>query len=212
MSGPRRWVLASGNRGKLAELSDLLRDAGLGLEVVAQSDLGVEPAPEDSLTFVENALAKARHAANRTGLPAIADDSGLCVDALGGAPGVRSARFAGEGADDQANVAKLLEELQSVPEARRGASFHCVLVALESASDPTPLFAHGEWRGSVATAPRGASGFGYDPVFVDPASGQTAAELGATAKNRVSHRGQALRALADGLRALRPASGAPRRG
>jgi XTP/dITP diphosphohydrolase len=212
VSGPRRWVLASGNPGKLAELRDLIRDAGLGLEVVAQSELGVDPAPEDGATFVENALAKARHAASRTGLPAIADDSGLCVDALGGGPGVRSARFAGDGADDLANVARLLEELRSVPQTQRGARFYCVLVALESATDPAPLVAHGEWRGSIATAPRGAGGFGYDPVFVDPRTGRTAAELGATAKNRVSHRGRALRALADGLRARQQAGAAPGRG
>jgi len=207
VSGARRCVLASGNHGKLAELRDLLRDAGLGLEVVAQSDLGVTSAPEDGLTFVENALAKARHAASATGLAAIADDSGLCVDALGGAPGVRSARFAGSGADDSANVAKLLAALQSVPEAGRGARFYCVLVALESADDPAPLVAQGEWRGRIATAPRGAGGFGYDPVFIDPASGLTAAELGAAAKNRVSHRGRALRALAEGLRAGQGARG-----
>ena len=202
MTGARRWVLASGNRGKLAELRDLLRDAGLGLEIVAQSDLGVSPAPEDGLTFVENALAKARHAARATGLPAIADDSGLCVDALGGAPGVRSARFGGEGADDRANVAKLLAALVEVPEGARDARFHCVLVALASADDPAPLIAHGEWRGRIAAAPRGANGFGYDPVFVDPATGKTAAELGPATKNRVSHRGRALAALAAALRSL----------
>ena len=212
MSAARRWVLASGNRGKLAELRDLLRDAGLGLDVVAQSDLGVTAAPEDGLTFVENALAKARHAADATGLPAIADDSGLCVDALGGAPGVRSARFAGEGAGDPANVAKLLAALRSVPEAERGARFYCVLVALEAADDPAPVVAHGEWRGSIALAPRGAGGFGYDPVFLDPATGQTAAELGPAAKNRVSHRGRALRALAECLRATQRASGPQRLG
>jgi XTP/dITP diphosphohydrolase len=193
-------VLASGSHGKLAELRDLLRDAGLGLDVVAQSDLGVSPAPEDGLTFVENALAKARHAARATALPAIADDSGLCVDALGGAPGVRSARFAGETADDRANVATLLAALRSVPEPARGARFHCVLVALASPDDPAPVIAHGEWRGSIALAPRGAGGFGYDPVFIDPATGKTAAELGSAAKNRISHRARALRALAEGLR------------
>ena len=210
MSAARRWVLASGNRGKVAELRDLLRDAGLGLDVVAQSDLGVAPAPEHGLTFVENALAKARHAADASGLPAIADDSGLCVDALHGAPGVRSARFAGEGAGDAGNVAKLLAALESVPEPGRGARFYCVLVALEAADDPAPLIAHGEWRGSIALAPRGAGGFGYDPVFVDPATGQTAAELAPAAKNRVSHRGRALRALAEGLRAAqRPPGSKP---
>lgn len=201
MSGARRWVLASDNRGKLAELRELLRDAGLPLEVVAQADLGVSKVSEDGATFVENALAKARHAARATGLPAIADDSGLCVDALGGAPGVRSARFAGEAAEDRANVAKLLAALDAVAEPERGACFHCVLVALESADEPVPLIAEGEWRGRIATAPRGAGGFGYDPVFIDPATGRTAAELPPAAKNRVSHRGRALRALAAGLRA-----------
>ena len=205
MSAAPRWVLASANRGKLAELRELLRDAGLGLDVVAQSDLGVSPAPEVGLTFVENALAKARHAAGATRLPAIADDSGLCVDALRGAPGVHSARFAGEAADDRANVAKLLTELRPVAEPARGARFYCVLVALESADDPTPLIAHGEWRGSIATAPRGAGGFGYDPVFIDPGTRKTAAELGQAAKNRVSHRGRALLALAQALRARRSA-------
>ena len=212
MTGAPRWVLASSNRGKLAELRDLLRDAGLGLEVVAQSDLGVGPAPEDGITFVENALAKARNAARATGLPAIADDSGLCVDALGAAPGVHSARFAGEAADDRANVAKLLAGLETVPEAARGAHFCCVLVALASADDPAPVIAHGEWRGSIATAPRGAGGFGYDPVFVDPVTGKTAAELGPAAKNRVSHRGRALLALAEGLRARQSAGATNSRG
>jgi XTP/dITP diphosphohydrolase len=212
VSGARRWVLATGNRGKLAELRDLIRDAGLGLEVVAQTDLGVSPAPEDGLTFVENALAKARHAARATGLPAIADDSGLCVDALGGAPGVRSARFAGDEADDRANVATLLAALQAVPEPARGARFLCVLVALESQDDPSPLIAEGEWRGRIAIAPRGAGGFGYDPVFIDPGSGRTAAELAPAAKNRVSHRGRALLVLVDRLRARRPASGSDTRG
>jgi len=201
VSGARRWVLASDNRGKLAELRELLRGAGLPLEVVAQADLGVSQVSEDGVTFVENALAKARHAARATGLPAIADDSGLCVGALGGAPGVRSARFAGEAADDRANVTKLLAALASVPESEREACFHCVLVALESAEDPVPLIAHGEWRGRIAAAPRGADGFGYDPVFIDPATNRTAAELPPGAKNRVSHRGRALRALAAGLRA-----------
>jgi XTP/dITP diphosphohydrolase len=207
VTGAPRWVLASGNRGKLAELRDLLRDAGLGLEVVAQSELGVSPAPEHGTTFVENALAKARHAARATGLPAIADDSGLCVDALAGAPGVHSARFAGEAADDRANVVKLLAALAATPEPARGARFYCVLVALAAADDPAPLIAHGEWRGSIATAPRGAGGFGYDPVFVDPVTGKTAAELEPGAKNRVSHRGRALLMLAEGLRARQSGDG-----
>jgi XTP/dITP diphosphohydrolase len=208
VSGGRRWVLATGNRGKLAELRSLLGDAGLDLEVVPQTDLGIGPAAEDGVTFVENALAKARHAARASGLPAIADDSGLIVDALGGEPGVRSARYAGEAADDRANVAKVLDALRPVPEGERGARFVCVLVALDSADDPAPVIASGEWRGRIAAQPRGSSGFGYDPIFVDPATGQTAAEIGPAAKNRVSHRARALAALAAGLRARRPATGA----
>ena len=210
MSAARRCVLASGNQGKLAELRELLLEARLELEVVSQGDLGVSAAAEDGLTFVENALAKARHAAQATGLPAIADDSGLCVDALGDAPGVRSARYAGIAADDRANVLKLLDALRAVPEQDRGARFCCVLVALDSADDPAPLIASGEWQGRIAHSPRGSGGFGYDPVFLDPATGKTAAELTPAAKNRVSHRGRALRALAQRLQtkyaAMRPAS------
>ena len=205
MSAERRWVLATGNRGKLAELSSLFREAGLDLELVSQADLGIDAAPEEGVTFLENALAKARHAARASGLPAIADDSGLCVDALGGAPGVRSARYAGESAEDRANVAKLLDALRSVPEHERGARFYCVLVALGSADDPSPVIASGEWRGRIAARPRGCGGFGYDPVFVDLATGLTAAELSPAAKNLVSHRGRALVALAAALRSRRPA-------
>jgi len=196
---PKRWVLATSNRGKAAELSALLADAGLELEVTAQSELGVEAPPETGATFVENALLKARHAARITDLPAIADDSGLVVPALGGAPGVRSARFAGEHADDRANMAKLLAAL-SAPSLDRSARFHCVLVALEHADDPAPLIASGSWSGRIAPTPKGAGGFGYDPVFFDPASGRTAAELSAAEKNRVSHRGAALRALVELLK------------
>jgi XTP/dITP diphosphohydrolase len=193
-------VLASGNAGKLAEIEALLLDAAPGIELVAQSDLGVTAAAEDGATFLENALAKARHAARTTGLPAIADDSGLCVDALAGAPGVRSARFAGPEADDGANVARLLEALAATPDGRRGARFYCVLVALDSGDDPAPLVACGEWRGVIARSPAGTGGFGYDPVFFDASLGKTAAELPAAVKNRVSHRAEALRALAVGLR------------
>ena len=212
MSAGRRWVLATGNRGKLAELRALLRDAGLDFELVPQTELGIGAAPEEGATFVENALAKARHAALASGLPAIADDSGLCVDALGGEPGVRSARYAGESADDRANVAKLLDALRSVPEAERGARFYCVLVALGSADDPAPVIASGEWRGRIAPRPRGTAGFGYDPVFADPESGLTAAELTPAAKNLVSHRGRALVALAAGLRARWPIDGSKKVG
>jgi XTP/dITP diphosphohydrolase len=194
-----RWVFASGNRGKLTEITELLRSAGLGrIELVAQSALGVEPPPETAPTFVENALLKARHATLATGLPALADDSGIAVDALGGAPGVRSARFAG--ADDQSNVVRLLAALEGVPPGARRACFYCVLVALGSATDPAPIIATGRWLGEIALAPRGLSGFGYDPVFYDPVLKATAAELSPEVKNRVSHRGQALRALTAALR------------
>jgi XTP/dITP diphosphohydrolase len=203
----RRWVLASGNRGKLAELRALVRETGLDLELVPQTELGIDAAPEVGATFVENALAKARHAARASGLPAIADDSGLCVDALHGAPGVRSARYAGEAADDRANVVKLLDALRDVPDDDRGARFYCVLVALGSADDPAPIIASGEWRGRIAARPRGNGGFGYDPVFLDPSTGMTAAELGSAVKNSLSHRGQALGALAISLRARRAIGG-----
>jgi XTP/dITP diphosphohydrolase len=197
-----RWVIATGNSGKLAELRALLAEAGLGsFDLVAQTELGVPPVDEPAVTFVENAIIKARHASRHTGLPAIADDSGLAVAALGGAPGVRSARFAGPAADDPANVAKLLECLASVPPGRRAARFHCVLVALEGASDPAPLVASGTWDGEIALRPSGRAGFGYDPVFLDPRLGKTAAELPPAVKNEISHRGQALRRLVAGLEA-----------
>ncbi len=199
MSRTRTLVAATGNAGKLAELRRLL--AGTGWEVLSQSDLGVEPAPEDGLTFVENALAKARHAAERTGRPALADDSGLEVDALDGAPGVHSARYAGPGAPDGANNEKLLRALAGTPEGARGARFQCVVVFLRHPRDPVPLIAQGTWEGRVLAAPRGERGFGYDPLFLDLASGRTAAELPPERKDAASHRGQALRAL---LAALPP--------
>ena len=198
MTLPEHWVLATANRGKVAELSALLAAAGLAMRVTPQSELGVSAPAEDGTTFVENALTKARHAARVTGLPAIADDSGLVVTALGLAPGVRSARYAGENADDGANIAKLLAALGSTSD--RAARFHCVLVALEHAEDPAPLIASGSWAGEIARAPRGHNGFGYDPVFFDPALGCTAAELDADAKNRVSHRGVAIRRLVELLK------------
>lgn len=191
MSDARRVVLASGNRGKLAELGALLRD--LGAELLPQSAFDVPPAPEDAPTFVENALAKARHVARATGLPALADDSGLIVGALGGAPGVRSARFAGTHGDDAANNGLLLERLAGV--ADRRARFACVLVLLEGAEDPLPRIAEGRWEGTILEAPRGTGGFGYDPLFLDPASGRSAAELSAEEKAARSHRGAAVRAL-----------------
>jgi XTP/dITP diphosphohydrolase len=196
---PAHWVLATSNRGKVAELSALLAEAGLGVQVTAQSELGVSAPPETGTTFVENALLKARHATRITGLPAIADDSGLVVDALDGAPGVRSARFAGEHADDEANIAKLLS-LLAAPSLDRTARFHCVLVALAHADDAAPLIAEGTWRGAIARAAAGARGFGYDPVFYDPTLDCTAAELDSTQKNAVSHRGTALRRLVELLK------------
>ena len=190
-------VLASGNAGKLAELRELLGPEGFSLR--AQSESGVEDVEETGLTFVENALLKARHAARATGLPALADDSGLCVDALGGAPGLYSARYAGPGGNAARNIERLLRELDGVADEDRGASFHCCIVLLRHADDPKPLVVEGDWRGRILRAPRGDGGFGYDPVFLDPASGLTAAELPAARKNAVSHRGQALAALRERL-------------
>jgi len=191
-AAPRLWVLASGNSGKLREIQSLL--SGSELEIVPQGDFGVSTPEETQFTFVENALLKARHASTMTGLPAIADDSGLTVDALGGAPGISSARFAGSG-DDQANVAKLLDALQGVPDEQRGACFHCVVVALLSAQDPAPMIGQGQWTGTITRHPRGRSGFGYDPVFFDPELNATAAELPPQTKNQVSHRSRALAQL-----------------
>jgi XTP/dITP diphosphohydrolase len=199
VSWPAHWVLATANRGKVEELSALLAAAGVDLRVTAAAELGVTSPPETGATFIENALIKARHAARITGLPAIADDSGLVVGALGGAPGVRSARFAGERADDAANIAKLLAAL-AAPALDRTAVFHCALVALRDADEAAPLIATGSWPGQIALAPRGGHGFGYDPVFFDPKLGRTAAELEAAEKNRVSHRGAALRRLIEVLK------------
>ena len=197
-SAPSRWVLASGNRGKLREIQMLLTDSGI--EVVAQGELGVRSVQETGSTFVENALLKARHAALETGLPAIADDSGLAVDALAGAPGIRSARFAGPTADARANVVKLLDALAETPDEQRGARFHCVIVAMLSANDPAPLISYAAWPGVIARAAAGDGGFGYDPIFYDPVLGATAAQLSAEVKNRVSHRGRALAKLSVALK------------
>lgn len=186
-------VVASGNPGKLAEFERLL--APLGFDCVPQSALGVEDAEETGLTFVENAVIKARHAAHATGLPALADDSGLCVDALGGAPGLYSARYAGPQADPGANIAKLLDELKGRPDAERGAYFHAVIVLLRHRADPRPLIAEGSWHGRILETARGDGGFGYDPVFLDPERGLSAAELDPATKARVSHRGRAVDAL-----------------
>lgn len=190
---PENWVLATANAGKLAEFRALLAPGSF--EIRPLSDFGLSQTVEPGLTFVENALIKARHAARATGLPAIADDSGLAVDALNGAPGVHSARFAGPEATDAENLELLLARLADVAGDARRARFHCVIVALPSAEDPAPVVAQATWHGRIATARRGNRGFGYDPVFVPTESGKTAAELPAEAKNRLSHRGQALRSL-----------------
>ena len=195
----QRLVLASGNPGKLAEFNALLRDAGF--EVVAQASLGVADAAETGLSFVENAVLKARYAARATGLPALADDSGICVDHLHGAPGLYSARYAGQHGDNAANNAKLLRELDGVPDAQRGAFFICVLALLHHADDPAPLIAEGRWHGRVLHAPQGAQGFGYDPLFLPDGQNASSAQLDPALKNRLSHRGQALAKLREKLRA-----------
>jgi len=192
----QRIVLASGNAGKLAEMRAFLGD--LDIELVAQSEIGIADAAETATTFVENALLKARHAARISGLPALGDDSGICVDALGGAPGLHSARYAGTQGDAAANIAKLLDALRDVPEARRTAHFHCTLVLLRHADDPAPLIAEGLWRGRILDTPRGTQGHGYDPVFFDPRHG-AAGEMDMALKNRVSHRGLALERLREML-------------
>jgi XTP/dITP diphosphohydrolase len=184
-------VLASNNAGKLREFRRLLEP--LGLEVIAQAELGITEADEPHVTFIENALAKARHASAQTGLPALADDSGVCVDALGGAPAVRSARYAGEPKSDARNNAALVEALAGV--ADRRAHYCCVLVLVHHAEDPQPIIAEGTWYGRIVDAPRGNGGFGYDPHFEDAVTGLTGAELPLETKNELSHRGQAMRAL-----------------
>ena len=191
-------VLASSNKGKVREINQLL--AALDITVRPQGEFNVEDAEETGLTFVENAILKARNAAQHTGLPAIADDSGLEVDALNGAPGIYSARYAGAGASDQANLEKLLADLHDVPETDRTARFRCVLVYMRHANDPTPLICQGTWEGHILTTPRGENGCGYDPVFFVPTHDCSSAELPADVKNSLSHRGQALRLLADALK------------
>ncbi len=198
-----KLILASSNQGKLAELRDLL--GGADIDLHAQSEFGVEDADETGLTFIENAILKARHAARATGLPALGDDSGLCVDALNGAPGLYSARYSGVHGDNAANIAKLLDALRDVPETQRSARFVCVLAMLRHADDPQPLVAEGVWEGRILFAPRGDGGFGYDPVFFDTERGMGAAELDASLKNRISHRGRALAQLRETLlAAVRP--------
>jgi XTP/dITP diphosphohydrolase len=191
-------VLASSNVGKLRELAALL--SPLGHELVPQSALGFDTPRETGATFTENALLKARHAARLSRRPALADDSGIEVDALGGRPGVYSARYAGEFATDEQNLEKLLAELRGIEAERRTARYHCVMAMVRAADDPEPLIAHGAWEGRILTAPRGTGGFGYDPIFLPEGLDMTAAELGAAEKNARSHRGKALQALAARLR------------
>jgi XTP/dITP diphosphohydrolase len=193
----RRVVLATGNQYKLRELGELL--APSGIEFVAQGTLGVRPVHESGRTFVENALMKARHAAAQTGLPAIADDSGIEVEALGGRPGVESARYAGPNASDEDNLSKLEQELIAIPDERRGARYVCAMVCVREPSDASPVVCQRSWTGRIGHERRGTGGFGYDPLFVVPALGLTAAELEPARKNAISHRGQAIRALLEAL-------------
>lgn len=194
----RRVVLATGNPGKLKEMREILADRGL--EVVAQSELGIEPPVEDGDTFIANALLKARHAARVSGLPAIADDSGLEVDALEGRPGLYTARYAGPDADEGANNDKLLRELAGIPAGRRGARYRCAMAFVRNAEDALPIVAEDAWEGSIGPERRGTGGFGYDPLFIVAGENFTAAEMAAPEKNRVSHRGKALIALAAKMR------------
>jgi XTP/dITP diphosphohydrolase len=193
-----KLVIASGNPGKLREISRILTP--LEIEAVPQSDFGVPDCPEPHVTFVENCLAKARHASAHTGLPALADDSGICVEALNGAPGVYSARYAGEPKSDARNNEKLIAALQG--QSNRRAHYYCVMVLVRYPDDPEPLIAEGRWHGEIIDTPRGERGFGYDPYFLLPEFGKTGAELGEDQKNAISHRGQALRELVDKLKQL----------
>lgn len=186
-------VVASGNPGKLAEFARLLEP--LAIDCIAQSELGISDIEETGLTFVENALLKARNASRCSRLPALADDSGLCVNAIGGAPGLRSARYAGPDADPQQNIARLLAAMADIPHDARDAYFHASIVLLRHAEDPQPIIAEGRWPGRILHAPRGTGGFGYDPVFLDPVRGLSAAELEPELKARISHRGQAVDVL-----------------
>jgi len=193
----KQIVLASGNIGKVREINQLLSQSGF--EVIPQSDFGVPEAEETGLTFIENALLKARNAAMHTGLPAIADDSGLEVDALMGAPGIYSARYAGAGASDEQNLEKLLAEMENVPDAQRTARFQCLMVCMKHAEDPTPLICQGTWEGSILREARGAHGFGYDPVFLVPQKECSSAELDPGTKNSLSHRAKAMACLVEKL-------------
>jgi len=201
MSHPIRIVFASGNAGKAREIRAMFKDLfGDKVELVLQADLGIVGAEETGATFVENALLKARHAAAESGMPALADDSGIEVDALNGAPGVRSARYAGANASDRDNVDKLLQDMAAVPVQERMARFCCVLAYVRDGEDSAPLIADGYWEGSIAASPVGAGGFGYDPIFIDAVSELTAANLAPNVKNALSHRGKALAKLREQLR------------
>lgn len=191
-------VLASNNAGKLREFSQMFES--LGIEILPQGDLNIPAAPEPHPSFVENALEKARHASRLSGLPALADDSGVCVEALQGAPGIYSARFSGEGASDEKNNQFLIEKLKG--QTNRRAHYACVLVLVRHENDPEPIIAHGQWFGEIIDTPKGSGGFGYDPHFLIPELGKTAAELDPTEKNRLGHRGQALQKLISTIRAL----------
>jgi XTP/dITP diphosphohydrolase len=190
----RRIVLATGTAGKLKEIREIF--SGIDVGIVAQSDFDTPEAIEDGLSFVENAIIKARNAAAHTGLPALSDDSGIEVDALNGEPGIHSARYAG---NDESNIQRLLRELDSLPDSKRTARFQCVMVYLRHANDPVPVIAQGAWEGRILQAPQGEGGFGYDPVFYVPERGCSAAELSSEDKNRLSHRGKALRQMLDAL-------------
>jgi XTP/dITP diphosphohydrolase len=194
----KQVVIASNNAGKLREIARILEP--LGMQASPQSNFGVPECPEPHVTFIENCIAKARFASAHTGLPALADDSGICVDALNGAPGVYSARYAGDPKSDERNNQKLIESLQGV--ANRKAHYYCVMVYVRYADDPQPLIAEGRWHGEIIDTPRGDGGFGYDPYFLVPQFGKTGAELDMDTKNGLSHRGQALRELAEKLKTL----------
>ena len=191
-------VLATGNQGKVREMADILSE--FGFDVVAQSEFNVSEVAETGTTFIENAIIKARHAAKETGLPAIADDSGLEVDYLNGAPGIYSARYSGEGATDKQNIEKLLDAMQGVEPEKRTARFHCVLVLMRHENDPTPLVCHGKWEGQILTEEHGENGFGYDPVFFVPEDKCASAELAPSRKKQLSHRGKALASLFKALK------------
>jgi len=193
MTSKRKIVLATGNQGKVNEMADLLSE--FGFDVRSQSEFNVSDIAETGSTFIENAIIKAKHAAKETGLPAIADDSGLEVDALNGEPGIYSARYSGENATDKNNINKLLEAMKNIPKEKRTARFHCVLVLMKHANDPTPLVCHGQWEGQILTKLTGNNGFGYDPIFYVPDQKCSSAELSPSVKKNVSHRGKALRLL-----------------